>query len=1202
MTGATIITNIKSDGSCTANIVTSNTVTANVICGGAGPQGEKGDQGIQGIQGIPGDPTTVNAGNNIDIDVISNSEITVNTVDDPSFSGIHFDTVTPITIANAGDIAWNSVDGTLDIKLLNDVNLQTGQELHFYGKASGAIANGNLCQFAGVQGDHILMKKVVASEVKANHDLLIGVATTNIANNQFGYVTWFGKVNNVYTTGWAAGDLLYMDNSTGQLTKTAPVPPEHKITVAVVIKEATGASENGTILVRPTHSYQIGELEDTKLTSLSNGQVLKYNSTSGNWENVTLAISDTNGLQTALNAKEDLTNKSTSTSLGVSNTLYPSQNAVKVYVDNLLGNENALVYKGTLDCSTNPNYPAASAGYLYVVSVAGKIGGASGTVVDVGDMIICNTDNTVTGTQAAVGQYWNIIEKNIVGAVTGPASSVDSNVAFFDGVTGKVIKDSGLTLSGSNTGDNATNTQYSGLDAAKVNKAGDTMTGDLNMGTNELIGGTGVTDVLKLQGTTGNGTAASAAIQLLTGNNGGTTALTVLNNGNVGIGTTSPSAKLQVDTGAAATVGQIIKGASAQTADLLQIQNSAGVVLTRITSTGKISSTVDASINDLTVGRGAGGQADNTTFGNSALTVNVTGASNTAIGYQSLSVNTASHNTSVGSYSLAQNTTGSANAALGYTSLYNSLTGSGNIAFGSQAGRFFATNSLLTNPSNSVFLGSQARASADNNTNEIVIGFGALGNGSNSVTLGNTSITKTILQGNVGIGTITPGAQLQVTSGAAATIGQIIKGATSQTADLLQIQDSSANKLMVVSSGGKLGIGVAAPATPLEVNGIVRADRTAVPAQYIQLDGGDGNNTALRAVAANKFLYIDNSDTSGTNLYNAIVFRNGTAGDTERMRVDANGNVGIGTTSPGSLLQVHKTDGSELAVTNTNAGSAKMFIGYDSTGGGGTRQGLEIYRTYGNSAVTLQINQANSNLLLQPSNGNVGIANTSPSYLLHVGSSTVTTGTSVAQFENAGGTCTITPSTAGGISCTSDERLKKDITKLDTTTTLDKLLGISTISYHMNNDTAGSPLKVGFSAQQLETILPDLVVTGADGYKSVSYAGLTPYLVAGMQAQQQTINSLKQDIQTLQAATGINSNQVTIANLNVSGPTTLTDLTVTGNLNITGNLTLAGTLTVKDLTLTNNLTIGGHIITAGNTPTITPQRSEEHTSELQSPK
>ena len=58
------------------------------------------------------------------------------------------------------------------------------------------------------------------------------------------------------------------------------------------------------------------------------------------------------------------------------------------------------------------------------------------------------------------------------------------------------------------------------------------------------IGGTGVTDILQLQGTSGNGTLTSPAIQAKVGNNGATTALTVLNNGNVGIGTTNPLAKL----------------------------------------------------------------------------------------------------------------------------------------------------------------------------------------------------------------------------------------------------------------------------------------------------------------------------------------------------------------------------------------------------------------------------------------------------------------------------------------------------------------------------------------------------------------------------------------------------------------------------------------------------------------------------------
>lgn len=150
--------------------------------------------------------------------------------------------------------------------------------------------------------------------------------------------------------------------------------------------------------------------------------------------------------QTALNGKEDLANKSTDVSLGTSNTLYPTQNAVKVYTDNLLGSANALVYKGVLDCSTNPNYPSANAGELYIVSVSGKIGGASGINVEVGDMLICNTDSTVSGNQATVGNYWNAIQKNIDGAVTGGASSVNNNLVTFDGTTGKVIKDSGIAI------------------------------------------------------------------------------------------------------------------------------------------------------------------------------------------------------------------------------------------------------------------------------------------------------------------------------------------------------------------------------------------------------------------------------------------------------------------------------------------------------------------------------------------------------------------------------------------------------------------------------------------------------------------------------------------------------------------------------------------------------------------------------------
>lgn len=102
--------------------------------------------------------------------------------------------------------------------------------------------------------------------------------------------------------------------------------------------------------------------------------------------------------------------------------------------------QDVLVFKGVIDASTNPNYPAADAGHVYKISVAGKIGGASGPNVEVGDVLTCLVDGSAAGTQAAVGANWVISQVNIDGAVTGPTSSTDASVAGFNGTTGKIIK------------------------------------------------------------------------------------------------------------------------------------------------------------------------------------------------------------------------------------------------------------------------------------------------------------------------------------------------------------------------------------------------------------------------------------------------------------------------------------------------------------------------------------------------------------------------------------------------------------------------------------------------------------------------------------------------------------------------------------------------------------------------------------------
>jgi hypothetical protein len=88
----------------------------------------------------------------------------------------------------------------------------------------------------------------------------------------------------------------------------------------------------------------------------------------------------------------------------------------KNYMDQLIGANDAMVYKGGIDCSSNPNYPAGEIGWTWKVTVAGKIGGASGTVVEAGDTIICSENNS-GGTEATVGSKFTIIQGNIDGAL-----------------------------------------------------------------------------------------------------------------------------------------------------------------------------------------------------------------------------------------------------------------------------------------------------------------------------------------------------------------------------------------------------------------------------------------------------------------------------------------------------------------------------------------------------------------------------------------------------------------------------------------------------------------------------------------------------------------------------------------------------------------------------------------------------------------
>ena len=148
------------------------------------------------------------------------------------------------------------------------------------------------------------------------------------------------------------------------------------------------------------------------------------------------------------------------TTLTDDDTHLPTSGAVADYVAAQFAANDAMTYKGVIDASTNPNYPAGDAGDTYKISVAGKIGGASGEPVEVGDMAICLVDSSASGDQAAVGANWNIIQVNIDGAVVGPASSTDHAIARFDLATGKLIQNSLVTIDDSGSVDIPTGQAY----------------------------------------------------------------------------------------------------------------------------------------------------------------------------------------------------------------------------------------------------------------------------------------------------------------------------------------------------------------------------------------------------------------------------------------------------------------------------------------------------------------------------------------------------------------------------------------------------------------------------------------------------------------------------------------------------------------------------------------------------------------------
>jgi cytoskeletal protein CcmA (bactofilin family) len=167
-----------------------------------------------------------------------------------------------------GRIYWDDDNGTLSLGMHGgQVVQQIGLEEFFYVKnqTGVTIPNGSVVRAAGTLGSSgRLLGDLMIADGSIPYYFALGVATEDIVDGDDGYVTQFGLVRGLNTTGsngetWNDGDVLYVSPTfSGSLTNIEPEAPNLRLQMAIVIS----ADTNGSIFVRPDLGSDVGSLHD----------------------------------------------------------------------------------------------------------------------------------------------------------------------------------------------------------------------------------------------------------------------------------------------------------------------------------------------------------------------------------------------------------------------------------------------------------------------------------------------------------------------------------------------------------------------------------------------------------------------------------------------------------------------------------------------------------------------------------------------------------------------------------------------------------------------------------------------------------------------------------------------------------------------------------------------------------------------------